>query len=192
MNVLNRLLVILGALVVLIATTAVLLVTGDLVRPQALAPGAWSMDLLALFQRFVPATRSWVLVGCALLIVLGLVLLAWELRPTPHSRRQLLVRQDPLGRVTVAMGGVEELVCREAGRVAGVMEAASRVRQARDGLRIVGRVSVAPDTDVPAVTQELQGRIKSAVERHVGRPVTAVDLITQLAPLSGQRTRRVR
>jgi len=191
-NVLNRMLVILGALMVLIATTAVLLVTADLVRPQALAPGAWLMDLLALFQRFDPATRYWVLVGCALLLVLGVVLLAWELRPTPQSRRHLLVRQDPLGKVTVDVGGVEELVCREAGRVAGVMEAASRVRQARDGLHIVGRVSVAPDADVPAVTQELQGRIKGAVERYVGRPVTAVHLSTQLAPLSGRRTRRVR
>ena len=51
-------------------------------------------------------------------ILLGLLLLVLELRPGPREAPRITLKQDGLGRVTVARDGVRELVDREAARVA--------------------------------------------------------------------------
>jgi len=104
------------------------------------------------------------------------------------------LKQDGLGRVTVARDGVRELVDREAGRVAGVMEVRSHIEQDHAGLRILCRLSVDPTRSVPDMTQELQERLKGVVEHHLGRPVAEVRVDAQVAPLASDRRagRRVR
>jgi uncharacterized alkaline shock family protein YloU len=106
----------------------------------------------------------------------------------------VLLKQDGLGRVTVTRDGVRELVSREAGRVAGVMEVRPQVEENRNGMRILCRTSVDPAASVPELTRELQERVKAAVEHHLGRRVTEVRVDAQLEPLGGpgRRARRVR
>jgi uncharacterized alkaline shock family protein YloU len=74
-----------------------------------------------------------------------------------------------------------------------VMEVRSRVEEDPAGLRILCRVSVDPNANVPEVTQDLQQRLKAVVEHHLGRPVAEVSVDAQVAPLvSDRRGRRVR
>jgi hypothetical protein len=59
-------------------------------------------------------------------------------------------------------------------------------------LRILCRISVDPASSVPDMTQELQERLKGAVEHHVGWTVTQVAIDAQVAPLAtDRRPRRV-
>ncbi len=187
MNVFNRALLIVLALAVLIATTAVLITTLGWLEPAQLAPAGWLRERLEPFAALDAADQRWTVAGCLALVILGLLLLYLEVRPPPPGERRLLLKEDGLGRVTVARDGVQELARREAGRVPGVMEARAKVEEERDGLRILGRLSVHPDVSLPALSQEVQERVKSAVEHHLGRPVATVKLDTQLAPLDGRR-----
>ena len=129
-----------------------------------------------------------------MLFLLGLLLLLLELRPPAREEPQVLLKQDGLGRVTVTRDGVRELVSREAGRVAGVMEVRPQVEENSKGMRILCRTSVDPAASVPELTRELQERVKAAVEHHLGRRVTEVRVDAQLEPLGGpgRRARRVR
>jgi hypothetical protein len=194
MNVFNRVLIILLDLLLLVVTSAVLLVSFGLARPEQLAPTSWWQDRLVPFTQLAFATWGWTVGICGALFLLGLLLLFFELRPPPREAPQLVLKQDGLGRVTVTRDGVRELVGREAGRVAGVMEVRPRVEENSKGMRILCRTSVDPTANMPELTREVQERVKAAVEHHLGRQVAEVRVDAQLEPLDGpgRRARRVR
>lgn len=194
MNVFNRLLIILLNLLLLVAAGAVLLTTLGGIRPEQLAPTPWFVDRLAPFTQLDPTSWSWAVGVSIAVLLVGLLLLFLELRPGPREAPRITLKQDGLGRVTVARAGVRDLVDREAGRVAGVMEVRSHVEEDPAGLRILCRLSVDPTGSVPEMTQELQERLKAVVEHHLGRPVAEVSVDAQVAPLVSDRRagRRVR
>jgi len=191
-NIFNRVLAILFGLLIVAGATYLLLVVGGWVSPEQFSQ--WSPNIVAFFQKSDTLVRIGSAVGCVFFALVGLLLLFLELRPDPHGSKRLLLKQDALGSVTVAVSGVEELVSREAGRIEGVMEVTSRIKEAKDGLHILGLISVAPEASVPDLAQEFQERIKAAVQRYVGRAVTEVRVDAQLAPLNRGlgRTGRVR
>ena len=194
MNVFNRLLIILLDLLLLVAAGAVLLTALGLTRPEQLALPPWFVDRLVPFTQLDPTSWSWAVGISVVLLLVGLLLLFLELRPGPRAAPRITLKQDGLGRVTVARDGVRDLVDREAGRVAGVMEVRSHVEEDRAGLRILCRLSVDPTRSVPEMTQELQERLKAVIEHHLGWPVAEVRVDAQAAPLVSDRRagRRVR
>lgn len=185
MHLFNRLLIILLALGLLVAAGAVLLVALGLAPPEALAPAPWFADRLTPFARLDPDARAWT-VGLGFgLALLGLLLLVLELRPGPREEPRLTLKRDGLGTVTVTRSGVQKVVEREAGRVGGVMEVRSRLEESERGLHVFCRVAVDPAADIPALTEELQARVKVAVEHAVGRPVAEVRIDAQVESLGG-------
>ena len=134
MTVLNRLLIILIALVLLVTASAVLLTTLGVTQPAQVAPaGSWFVDRLAPFAELDPTLSGWTVGVTVALVLMALVLLFLELRVRPRAARRITVKEDALGRVTVALDGVRELVDREAGRVAGVTRARSKVEEEDKG-----------------------------------------------------------
>ena len=190
MNVVNRILIILLALLMLVAGGAVLLVALDVVEPAQLAPTAWFQDRLDPFTGLESATQAWTVGVCIALLLLGLVLLFFELKPS-DKERWMTLKEDGLGRITVARDAIAALVNREAMQVPGVMEGRAKVEEDKGRLRIWERVSVDPAAQLPELTQAVQKRIKETVEYHLGRPVADVRVDAQLEPLehSGRRVR---
>jgi hypothetical protein len=145
MNLFNRAVVSLLTLLLLVASGLVLLVALGLVGPEQLALGGWVRDGLTVLARRERPEWSWAIGICLALLPLTLLLLLLELRPRREAA-PLTIKQNGVGRITVAREGVQELVTREASRVTGVMEASSRLEEGTDGLRILCRVSVDPST----------------------------------------------
>src|SRR4029453_7029248 len=108
-----------------------------------------------------------------------------ELRRGPREEPRLMLKRDGLGTVTVTRSGVRQVVEREAGQVAGVVEVHSQLQDSERGLLVTCRVAVDPAADIPALTEELQARVKAAVEHAVGRPVAEVRVDAQVEPLGG-------
>lgn len=190
MNVLNRVLIILIALIALVVSVAILLVTLGITEPQTLAPNDWFQDRLANFEDLTGTDRDWTVAITGAAILISLLLLVLELLPGTREPSRLVIKQDGMGRVTVALDSVRQLVDWEAAQESGVMEAESQVRDEASGLRIRSRVSLDPQASVPEVAEMLQERIKNTVEQHVGRHVNQVAVDTQVEPLRGNRERR--
>src|SRR5262245_10729034 len=145
MNVFNRVLVTVIALLAIASAVCLLLMTSQL------APASWSDNLLALAWQSDPVVRNWTMTVCFVTIAIGLLLLVLELR-SALRRRRLLLKDDGLGQVTVSLRGVEDLVRREAIRLPGIVNVSSRVSEAEDGLHILERVAVAPEANIPEVS----------------------------------------
>jgi uncharacterized alkaline shock family protein YloU len=190
----NRLVIVLLAMALLVAAAAVLLVTLGLARPTDLAPAPWFADRLAPFAQLDPSSWGWTVGVCLGLVLVGLLLLVAELRPGRREESRLTLKRDELGTVTVTRRAVRAIVEREAGQVAGVAEAHSRLQESNGGLHVFCRVAVDPAAAIPALAEAVQARVRAAVERAVGRPVAEVRVDAQVEPLTGARrpVRRVR
>src|SRR4051812_25463982 len=134
MNLFNRLLAILvaGALVLagVLALLGVLGAAGS-ADPQAagqLAPVARA----AALARVPGVSPLWIGVGAGGAALLGLALLALELRPAP--RRELLLQRDRSGVVSVSLLGLRRLADHVVGAVPGVETVVSEAHPTRKGL----------------------------------------------------------
>lgn len=192
MNIFNRLLALVVSVLLVIVAGAVLLVMLGAAEPASLASAPWFTDRLEDFAALTGSDRTWTITVAAVLLVVGLALFVLELLPGRREPPRLTVRQDGMGRVTVDRRAVQDLVSWEAAQVEGVREVRSHLLEGRDGLRVHCQVSVDQETSVPEVTETLQQRVKTAVERHLGRAVAAVQVDAQVVPLANGRASRVR
>lgn len=190
MNTLNRILVIIGDLIVLAALVSfVLLIVGAL-APETILP---SPQLAASVRDRIPVTspaRVAAVAASAAVFFLGLVLLYYELRPGTAAERHVMVSDDADGRVTVSMEGLSELASREARTLPGVRAASSRITDGGRALHVAERVTVAPGANVPDVTRAVQAHVKEVVEHTMGRPVSEVRVHADVARPDQERPRR--
>ena len=192
MNVFNRVLIILLALVLLVAASAALVTALHVTQPAQVAPSPWFADRLGPFTQLDPMTQGWAVGVCLGLIVVALVLLFFELRPEPRAAPRITLKEDGNGRVTVPLDSVRALADWEAGHVAGVTRARSQVTEDANGLQILCRISVDPSNSVPELTQELQERVKAAIQHDVGLAVAQVSVDAQVTPVVTERRRHRR
>lgn len=192
MHIFNRIMMILLSLLICALGTMTFLLLTGLVVP---ANPYLKAILVALSAGAGPNTAIVIafLVGLA-----GLVVLVIELLPLGRLFRgpegkPYVVRQDPIGEVSVQRSMVRDLVEHEATSLPGVVSAEPHVQDGPDGLRIAVHASLAWDADAPNVGQLLQERIKDSVQTHLGLPVAQVQVTaaTQLLPSTKGSRRRV-
>jgi uncharacterized alkaline shock family protein YloU len=192
MNVFNRLIMILLSLVAIAFSIIVFLLVGGVVRPSQVSPGGYLLGLWSYFAQLNPANATSAVVVCALVVLVAVIVFLLELNIVGREPAQFVVREDTLGKVTVARSSVRKLVGYEAARVAGVIETRQAVDKGRDGLRVRVRALLVPEVDAPAVGQTLQEKLQQSIQGHIGLPVAEVQVATQLEPFEKPRRRRVR
>lgn len=186
MNLLNRMIAILALVAVACVAVVVVLVALGARTPLAVLPPPWHL-LLEPFAILTHAARTWVVVAGIVAVPLCLYLLVLEVRPR-RPEPALLVQAAPEGSVTVSRRGVQHLADVEGGRVAGVVAVRSKVRETPQGLCVRGRVVVRRSAPLPEVARQVQERIRSGIERTLGRAVAEVRLQTQFESTSPQRS----
>ena len=190
MNALNRILVIIGDLIMLAVLVLFVLLTVGALAPEAIVP---SPSLAAQLRGLLPVAspaRVAAIAAAAALFFLGLVLLYYELRRADAGERQVTVSDDAAGRVTVSLDGLRELASREARALPGVRAASSRIMDSGRAIRVSERVVVAPGASMPDVTRAVQTRVKEVVEHAVGRPVSEVRIHADVARPDQERSAR--
>ncbi len=187
MNVFNRIVVLLLLLLLLAGAILILLITFGVVTPQQLLPTSivttGLRQWLASFAQMEPTAALLTTVVAVLVILVSLWVLYLELRLSTPTEETIRIREDGLGTVTVRRDSVRSLILHTASTLPDVLQVNPRVHTGPDGVTVQCRTSLTPDADVPAVTAELQRRIKEAVERYLGMRVANVTVNTQLEPL---------
>ncbi len=168
MNVVNRCIIFILALLVLLSGVLVLLVAagavdpGDLLLPLENVAKAKGADLAAAN-------------GIAVAMVfMGLLLLIFVLRPIAARPRLVLVSAGEEGVVQIALDSVREMAERTGGGNRSVKGLKCRVRVTSGGLRILCLADLNMGSDLPKVSSELQESIKDVVERLIGLAVVDV------------------
>jgi uncharacterized alkaline shock family protein YloU len=191
MNVFNRIIMILLSVAAIAFSIIVFLLEGGVVRPSQVSPGGFLLGFWVLFAQLNSTGATIAVLVCALVVIAALILLIFELNILQREPAQFVVRQDGLGKVTVARSSVRKLVGYEAAAVPGVIETRQAVDEGRNGLRVHVRVLLFPEVDAPEVGHTLQERVQKAIQGHIGLPVAEVKVATQLEPFDKPRRRRV-
>jgi len=189
MNMFNRMLVILGIILLLMGCSTILLMTLGMWAPEQIMPSPWHQVFTPFTQ--LDGTNWWSVVGmCFGLWCLGVCLLFVEL--VPHSRKEsaVTVKKDDLGQISASLTSIQDLVNREAGKIEGVLESSTTVKESPDGIHLHCRVSVTPQATANSLGPQVQERAKEVVERYLGRNVVGIHIQTQMAPLE-KNTRKV-
>ena len=192
MNVFNRIIMILLSLVAIAFSSIVFLLIGGVVRPTQVSPGGLLLGLWSFFAQLNPTNATTAAVVCALIVLVAVLVFILELNILGREPAQFVVREDSLGKVTVARSSVRKLIGYEAASVAGVVETRQTVEKGRAGLRVQVRALLLPEVDAPAVGHTLQEKLQQSIQGHIGLPVAEVQVATQLEPLEKPRRRRVR
>jgi uncharacterized alkaline shock family protein YloU len=192
MNVFNRIIVILLSLVAIAFSIIVFLLVGGVVRPTQVSPGGLLLGLWSLFAQLNSTNATIAVIVCALVVLVAVIVFILELNIIGREPAQFVVREDSLGKVTVARSSVRRLVGYESATVPGVVETRQRVDKGRDGLRVEVRALLLPEVDAPAVGHTLQEKVQQSIQGHIGLPVAEVQVSTQLEPFEKPRRRRVR
>ena len=191
MNVFNRSIMILLSVVAIAFSSIVFLLVGGVVRPSQVSPGGFLLGLWGLFAQLNSTHATIAAVVCALVVIVAVILLIFELNILGREPAQFVVREDGLGKVTVARSSVRKLVGYEAAAIPGVIETRQTVEKGRDGLRVHIRALLLPEVDAPEVGHILQEKVQKSIQGHIGLPVTEVQVATQLEPFDKPRRRRV-
>ena len=168
MSVVNRCIIFILALLVLLSGVLVLLVAagavdpGDLLLPLENVAKAKGADLAAANGIAV------------VMVVMGLLLLIFVLRPIAARPRLVLVSAGEEGVVQIALDSVREMAERTGGGNRSVKGLKCRVRVTSGGLRILCLADLNMGSDIPKVSSELQESIKDVVERLIGLAVVDV------------------
>jgi uncharacterized alkaline shock family protein YloU len=191
MNGFNRIIMILLSVAAIAFSIIVFLLVGGVVRPSQVSPGGFLLGLWGFFAQLNSTGAIIAVLVCALLVIAALILLILELNILQREPAQFVIRQDGLGKVTVARSSVQKLVGYEAAAVPGVIETRQAVDEGRNGLRVHVRVLLFPEVDAPEVGHTLQERVQKAIQGHIGLPVAEVQVATQLEPFDKPRRRQV-
>lgn len=82
-----------------------------------------------------------------------------------------------IGEIRISLNSIENIAINASKRSNGVKETKTLVRKAEDGVEIELRIIVMPDLSIPVISEEVQGRVKKAVEEASGIAVKNVRVI---------------
>ena len=180
---------IIGSIFLVVGSSSLFLFTIGVVDPQEWFPAPWH-EVFTPFTQLDPS-RGWSIVGlCVGGLIVGVILLFLELRPHGTKVPTLTIEKDNLGNITASMTSIQDLANREAETIEGVRESLTQVQNSSRGIHLKCRLSVAPHTNASQLGQQVQERIKAAVEHFLGKPVLGINLQTQITPLT-KRTKGV-
>ncbi len=191
MNVFNRIIVILFCLLAIAFSIMVLLLVGGIIRPTQVSPGGFLSGLWSFYSQLSPSNATIATVAFALLLIVALIILILEFVNLRSRADQFVLREDSLGKVTVARSSVRKLVGYEAKAIPGIIETRQSVDKGRKGVRVQVRALLFPEVNAPEVGHTLQEKVQKAIQGHMGLDVTEVQVATQLEPFDKPRRRRL-
>lgn len=174
---------IIGSIFIVMGSSSLFLITIGVLEPQQWLHAPW-------YEVFIPFTqldpsRGWSVVVISFGgLMIGVLLLWLELRPDSTNVPALVVEKDALGDITASMTSIQDLVNREAENIEGVRESLTHVKKSSRGIHLQCRLSVDPQANASKIGQQVQERIKAAVEHFLGKPVLGINLQTQITPLT--------
>jgi hypothetical protein len=191
MNVFNRIIVILVCLIAIAFSIIVFLLVSGVIRPTQVSPGGFLSGLWSFYSQLSPSYATIAAIAFALLLIVALIILILEFYSLRSSSEQFVVREDSIGKVTVARNSVRRLVGYEAKAIPEVIETRQTVDKGRNGLRVHVRALLYPEVNAPEVGHTLQEKVQKSIQGHLGLDVIEVQVATQLEPFDKPRRRRL-
>lgn len=175
LNLFNRLLVVLGFLILLLATLLFVVVPGpilDLIIPAL-------SNLHEALQEDIQARAVTVLVGLGFALVWFLLLILEVWRPPARAAR---VQKVSGGEIEITLESVAQRLEYRLDQMPDVVKVYPKVSAARNGVNLFLEVETGPDVEVPSKTEQILAAAKEEVEERMGVRINKVRVSLRQAP----------
>jgi hypothetical protein len=170
----NRTMMIILSIAIVAAGVIVLLVIFGADSVLSMFPQGWMHDYVSRLTDLSGTPRTLAIGYTIVAVAAGLLLLLFELATMRRPERTLRVASDERGSMAIDERSVKQLVDAVSREVHGVRDTRSDIKERSGALRITVWPIVALGINVPNATNEIQGRVKEAVETLIGVPVSDV------------------
>ena len=91
--------------------------------------------------------------------------------------KKAVSKHTSIGEIRISLNSIENIAINASKKTNGVRDSKTMVRKTDDGVEIEIRVVVMPDMSIPAITEDVQQRVKKSVEDTAGVAVKTVKVI---------------
>lgn len=130
-----------------------------------------------IFSEGNTAARIAVFIISVLFFILSLTFLLSGIRSNKDKRA--VSKHTNIGEISISLNSIENIAQNAAKKVSGVKESKTVVKKAEDGVAIDIRTVVMPELSIPTISEDVQGRVKKAVEDASGIVVKQVKVIVE-------------
>ena|GEM_PF-2535152 len=81
------------------------------------------------------------------------------------------------GQIHITMEAIESFITRAVSTVKGVKEVKPRIKVLPEGMTLLLRITIAPDTNVPNVTRDIQQKVSQYLKEYGGIEVSDVEVV---------------
>ena len=94
-----------------------------------------------------------------------------------NKDKKAISKHTNIGEVSISLNSIENIALNASRKAAGVKDTKAFVRKRVDNVSIVARIVVMPDMNIPAISEDVQTRVKKSVEDNAGINVSDVKVI---------------
>ncbi|NMB35741.1 MAG: alkaline shock response membrane anchor protein AmaP [Firmicutes bacterium] len=133
---------------------------------------------MLLFAGRLAGDLSYTLLG-ALLFVLGVIFLFFSVQDSKKKEGNTILSFTEIGEVRISFQAIENMVLTASRKVKGIREVSTRLNFTEQGLIIYLRIKAIPDVPIPALVDELQGKVREYVQEISGSNVAEVKVLVE-------------
>lgn len=145
-----------------------------------------SLTAIAVGLRLISLTDIWTSVEyvygrwemalvAAVFFLVSVRLLLAGVRSQRH--KAAIIHHSDLGDIQIALDAIENLMEKTARHTRGVRGVKARVIREEQGLRVIIRATISPESSVPEVSEQIQRRVKEYAHNTVGVELTNVQVM---------------
>ncbi len=146
------------------------------IYPQAFVDISGSISE-AILANEASALRIVVFIISLLFFVLSIIFLLSGVRS--NKDKKAVSKHTNIGEIKISLNSIENIAINASRKVNGIKETKTLVKKADDGVEIEVRIIVMPDLSIPVISEEVQGRVKNAVEDASGITVKQVRVVVE-------------
>ena len=128
-----------------------------------------------VFSSIGPGPRILVFLIALVFFVLSITFLLSGVRS--NKDKKAVSKHTNIGEVRISLNSIENIALNASKKANGVKEAKTLVKKQDDNVSITARIIVMPDLSIPAISEDVQMRVKKSVEESSGINVRDVKVI---------------
>lgn len=94
-----------------------------------------------------------------------------------NKDKKAVSKHTNIGEIRISLNSIENIAHNASKKASGVKESKTFVKKAEDGVNVEVRIVVMPDLSIPTISEDVQSRVKKAVEDASGIVVKQVKVI---------------
>lgn len=129
----------------------------------------------SIFRSETPGPRIATFLVALVFFVLSIMFLLSGVKSSKDKKA--VSKYTNIGEVRISLNSIENISINAARKAAGVKDTRTDVKRQEDGVSVTVRLVVMPDLSIPAISEDVQMRVKKSVEESSGIQVKDVRVI---------------